>query len=100
MSALGDLARATARLEELADRIRDAAGRPQPEIEDLSRQASDVSAAVADLIPRAIAEAEAAARGEDGAASGGPGAHGATVSATPSEGPVPGASGQGGAVEQ
>ncbi|GEM_PF-4221251 len=98
MSALEDLGRATARLQELADRIRDAAGHPQPEIEELARQASDVSAAVADLIPRAIAEAEAAARSEDGAASGGSGAHGATASATRAEGPGPGASGQSGAI--
>ena len=50
VTARQELERATARLEELA------------------QQASDLSAAVAEMIPRAIAEAEAEARGESAAA--------------------------------
>ena len=57
MSAREELERATRRLEELAQRIADAAGRPASEVEELARQASDLSAAVAGIIPRAIAEA-------------------------------------------
>ena len=97
MSALDDLARATARLEELAHRIEDAVGRPQPEIEELARQASDLSAAVADLIPRAIAEAEAAARGADAPApQAADGSDGDTVVVVPG-GTDPGASAAGAA---
>jgi len=62
MSAREELERATRRLEELAQRIADAAGRPASELEELARQASDLSAAVAGIIPRAIAEAEEEAR--------------------------------------
>lgn len=65
MSAREELERATQRLEELAMRITDAADRPAAEIEELARQAADLSAAVAEIIPRAIAEAEAAARDDD-----------------------------------
>ena len=57
MSAREELERATRRLEELAQRIADAVGRPANEIEELARQASDLSAAVVEIIPRAIAEA-------------------------------------------
>ena len=63
MSAREELWRATRRLEELAQRISDAIDRPAAEIEELARQAADLSAAVAQIIPRAIAEAEA--RGDD-----------------------------------
>lgn len=63
MTARQELERATARLEELAVRIRDVAGRPGGAVEELAQQASDLSAAVAEMIPRAIAEAEAEARG-------------------------------------
>ena len=69
-TARQELERATARLEELAVRIRDAAGRPGGAVEELAQQASDLSAAVAEMIPRAIAEAEAEARGEAEATSG------------------------------
>ncbi|MBL6633585.1 MAG: hypothetical protein ISP32_04215 [Thermoleophilia bacterium] len=65
MSAREELSRATQRLEELAQRISDAIDRPAAEIEELARQAADLSAAVAQIIPRAIAEAEAGARGDD-----------------------------------
>ena len=65
MSAREELARATQRLEELARRISDAVDRPAAEVEELARQAADLSAAVAEIIPRAIAEAEAQARGDD-----------------------------------
>lgn len=64
MGARQDLDAATRRLEELAQRIADAADRPVAEIEELARQASDLSAAVVDIIPRAIAEAEEEARGD------------------------------------
>lgn len=64
MSAREELARATQRLEELSQRIAQAAGRPASEIEELARQASDLSAAVVEIIPRAIAEAEADARAD------------------------------------
>ena len=64
VTARQELERATARLEELAVRIREAAGRPGGGVEELAQQASDLSAAVAEMIPRAIAEAEAEARGE------------------------------------
>ena len=64
MSAREELKRATRRLEELAQRIADAVGRPANEIEELARQASDLSAAVVEIIPRAIAEAEEEARGD------------------------------------
>jgi hypothetical protein len=64
MTAREELERATRRLQELAGRIEDAADRPAPEIEELARQASDLSAAVVEIIPRAIAEAEADARGD------------------------------------
>lgn len=98
MSALDDLAGATARLEELAHRIQDAAGRPQPEIEELARQASDLSAAVADLIPRAIAEAEAAARGGDPPAPQAADASGGPAAVVVPQGTDPGASAAGAAV--
>ncbi len=65
MSARGELERATQRLEELAQRISDAVERPASEIEELACQAADLSSAVAEIIPRAIAEAEAAARDDD-----------------------------------
>lgn len=64
MTAREELTRATARLEEIAGRISSAAGRPAPEVEELARQAFEISAAVVEIIPRAIAEAEEAARGE------------------------------------
>lgn len=64
MSAREELARATQRLEQLAQRITDATDRPAAEIEELARQAADLSAAVAQIIPRAIAEAESEARGD------------------------------------
>jgi hypothetical protein len=63
-TARQDLERATARLEELSVRIREAAGRPGGAVEELAQQASHLSAAVAEMIPRAIAEAEAEARGQ------------------------------------
>ena len=59
MTARDELEGATRRLEELARRIADAADRPAGEVEELARQASDLSAAVVEIIPRAIAEAEA-----------------------------------------
>ena len=62
MSARDELAQATARLEILAVRIREAANTPRAGIEELAQQASDLSSAVAEMIPRAIAEAEAEAR--------------------------------------
>lgn len=65
MSAREELARATQRLEELARRISEAIDRPAAEVEELARQAADLSAAVAEIIPRAIAEAEAQARRDD-----------------------------------
>lgn len=65
MSAREELERATQRLEELANRIGEAVDRPAAEIEELARQAADLSAAVAEIIPRAIAEAEADVRGDD-----------------------------------
>lgn len=65
MSAREELARATQRLEELARRISGAIDRPAAEVEELARQAADLSAAVAEIIPRAIAEAEAQARRDD-----------------------------------
>ena len=64
MSARSELEQATRRLEELSQRIADAVDRPATEIEELARQASDLSAAVVEIIPRAIAEAEADARGD------------------------------------
>lgn len=64
MSAREELARATQRLEELSQRIAQAVGRPASEIEELARQASDLSATVVEIIPRAIAEAEEEARGD------------------------------------
>jgi len=64
-SARDQLARVTARLEELAVRIREAGGQPQAAVQELAQQASDLSAEAAELIPRAIAEAEADARGGD-----------------------------------
>ena len=64
MGARDELERATRRLEELARCIADAADRPVAEIEELARQASDLSAAVVEIIPRAIVEAEAEARGD------------------------------------
>lgn len=68
MTARDELVRATARLEELSVRIRAVAGQPGGAVEELAQQASDLSAAVAEMIPRAIAEAEAEARGESAAA--------------------------------
>ncbi len=62
MSARDELAQATARLESLAVRIREAANTPRAGVEELAQQASDLSSAVAEMIPRAIAEAEAEAR--------------------------------------
>ncbi len=62
MSARDELAQATARLENLAVRIREAANTPRAGVEELAQQASDLSSAVAEMIPRAIAEAEADAR--------------------------------------
>ena len=64
-SARDQLARVTARLEELAVRIREAGGQPQAAVQELAQQASDLSAEAAELIPPAIAEAEADARGDD-----------------------------------
>ena len=64
-SARDQLARVTARLEELAVRIREAGGQPQAAVQELARQASDLSAEAAELIPRAIAEAEADVRPDD-----------------------------------
>lgn len=64
MSARAELEQATRRLEELSQRIAQAVDRPANEIEELARQASDLSAAVVEIIPRAIAEAEADARGD------------------------------------
>jgi DNA-binding ferritin-like protein len=64
-SARDQLARVTARLEELAVRIREVGGQPQAAVQELAQQASDLSAEAAELIPRAIAEAEADARGDD-----------------------------------
>ena len=64
MSARAELEQATRRLEELSHRIAQAVDRPASEIEELARQASDLSAAVVEIIPRAIAEAEADARGD------------------------------------
>jgi len=62
MTAREELEGATRRLRELALRIEQAADRPAHEIEELARQASDLAAAVVEIIPRAIAEAEAEAR--------------------------------------
>jgi len=64
-SARDQLARVTARLEELAVRIREAGGQPQAAVQELAQQASDLSSEAAELIPRAIAEAEADVRGDD-----------------------------------
>ncbi len=64
-SARDQLARVTARLEELSVRIREAGGQPQAAVQELAQQASDLSAEAADLIPRAIAEAEADVRNDD-----------------------------------
>ncbi len=72
-TARQQLERVTARLEELAVRIREAGGQPQAAVQELAEQASDLSAQAAEIIPRAIAEAEAEARGET-LASGEPGA--------------------------
>lgn len=63
-SARSQLARVTTRLEELAVRIREAGGQPQAAVQELAQQASDLSAEAAELIPQAIAEAEAEARGD------------------------------------
>lgn len=64
MGAREELEAATRRLEELAQRIADASGRPASEIEELAVQASELSSAVVDIIPRAIAEAEEEARAD------------------------------------
>ncbi len=64
MTVREDLERATARLEYLAVRIREVVARSGAGVEELAQQASDLSAAVAEMIPRAVAEAEAEARGE------------------------------------
>ena len=63
-SARDQLARVTVRLEELAVRIREAGGQPQAAVRELAQQASDLSAEAADLIPRAIAEAESDVRAD------------------------------------
>jgi len=64
-SARDQLACVTARLEELAVRIREASGQPQAAVQELAQQASDLSAEAAELIPQAIAEAEADVRSDD-----------------------------------
>lgn len=64
MTAREDLQNATSRLQELAARIGDASDRPVADIEDLARQASDLSAEVVEIIPRAIAEAEVDVRAD------------------------------------
>jgi len=43
-------------------RIREAGGQPQAAVQELAQQASDLSAEAAEIIPRAIAEAEADVR--------------------------------------
>jgi len=64
VSAREELEHATRRLEALAQRIAEAVDLPAAELEELARQAADLSAAVVEIIPRAIAEAEAEARGD------------------------------------
>ncbi|MSO44745.1 MAG: hypothetical protein EXQ74_05505 [Thermoleophilia bacterium] len=63
MTARADLVRATVQLGELARLIGEATDRPVTEVEKLARQAAEISAAVMEIIPRAIAEAEDEARG-------------------------------------